>query len=218
MCYTFCIAVRFEWDDEKNRINQWKHNGLAFKTAALAFNDPLAVFRKDRVVAGEQRWHAIGSASGAVLLVVHVAELNIEGRRGEIGAAVNPAIQARLNHVQNMAALCSAKLNVDRGLAMIKPGRRPALLVEAGKLLGQIVAGIPASISHFQAAGRATVHPAGVATVNPVGLASMSVEGVANIELMGVASLDGVSTASQDVAAVAQPAAIAITGFLNWQK
>jgi uncharacterized DUF497 family protein len=62
----------FEWDDEKNRINQQKHDGLAFETAALVFNDPLAVFRKDRVVQGEQRWHAIGSASGAVLLVVHV--------------------------------------------------------------------------------------------------------------------------------------------------
>ena len=64
--------MRFEWDDEKNRINQRKHDGLAFETAALVFNDPHAVFRKDRIVTGEQRWHAIGSAAGAVLLVVHV--------------------------------------------------------------------------------------------------------------------------------------------------
>jgi len=64
--------MRFEWDAEKNRINKRKHDGLAFETAALVFNDPLAVFRKDRVVTGEQRWHAIGSASNAVLLVVHV--------------------------------------------------------------------------------------------------------------------------------------------------
>jgi hypothetical protein len=61
--------MRFDWDDEKNRINQRKHDGLAFETAALVFNDPLTLFRKDRIIEGEQRWHATGSA---VLLVVHV--------------------------------------------------------------------------------------------------------------------------------------------------
>ena len=62
----------FEWDDEKNRINQQKHGGLAFDSAAHVFDDPLAIFRKDRVVTGEQRWHAIGMTTGALLLVVHV--------------------------------------------------------------------------------------------------------------------------------------------------
>jgi uncharacterized DUF497 family protein len=28
--------MRFEWNDEKNRINQRKHDGLAFETAALS--------------------------------------------------------------------------------------------------------------------------------------------------------------------------------------
>jgi uncharacterized DUF497 family protein len=65
--------MRFAWDDEKNRINQRKHNRLAFETAARVFNDPLAVFRKDRIVEGEQRWHAVGSVLGAVLLVVHLS-------------------------------------------------------------------------------------------------------------------------------------------------
>ena len=64
--------MRFEWDDQKNRINQQKHGGIAFNSAALVFDDPLAIFRKDRVVTGEQRWHAIGIATGALLLVVHV--------------------------------------------------------------------------------------------------------------------------------------------------
>ena len=64
--------MRFEWNDEKNRFNQRKHDGLAFETATLVFNDPLALFRKDRIVEGEQRWHAIGSALGAMLPVVHV--------------------------------------------------------------------------------------------------------------------------------------------------
>jgi uncharacterized DUF497 family protein len=29
--------MRFEWDDEKNRINHRKHDGMAFETAALVF-------------------------------------------------------------------------------------------------------------------------------------------------------------------------------------
>ncbi len=64
--------MRFEWDREKDRLNRQKHDGIAFETAAHVFDDPFAVFRKDRVVAGEQRWHAIGAVESAVLLVVHV--------------------------------------------------------------------------------------------------------------------------------------------------
>jgi uncharacterized protein len=56
MRYTVCITVRFEWDAEKNLINQQKHGGIAFETAALLFDDPHVIFRKDRVVDGEQRW------------------------------------------------------------------------------------------------------------------------------------------------------------------
>jgi uncharacterized DUF497 family protein len=76
--------MRFEWDDEKNRINQRKHDGLAFETAALVFHDRLAVFRKDRVAEGEQRWHAIGCASSAVLLVVHVYRREAQNDEEEI--------------------------------------------------------------------------------------------------------------------------------------
>jgi len=63
--------MRFEWDAGKNQINQTKHNGLDFETAARVFNDPKIVLAKDRIVEGEQRWHAIGAVSGALLLVVH---------------------------------------------------------------------------------------------------------------------------------------------------
>ena len=63
--------MRFEWDSEKNRRNQAKHDGLDFETAARVFNDPNLILAKDRVVEGEQRWHAIGTVCGAVLLVVH---------------------------------------------------------------------------------------------------------------------------------------------------
>jgi hypothetical protein len=63
--------MRFEWDAGKNRINQMKHSGLDFETAARVFNDPKIILVEDRVVEGEQRWHAIGAVSEALLLVVH---------------------------------------------------------------------------------------------------------------------------------------------------
>jgi uncharacterized DUF497 family protein len=64
--------MRFEWDSKKNRINRTKHNGLDFETAARIFDDPNVVLTRDRVVGSEQRWHAIGAVSAALLLVVHV--------------------------------------------------------------------------------------------------------------------------------------------------
>ncbi len=62
----------FEWDREQDHLNQIKHDGIAFETAARVFSDPFAIFLKDRFVAGEQRWHAIGAVERTVLLVVHV--------------------------------------------------------------------------------------------------------------------------------------------------
>jgi uncharacterized DUF497 family protein len=75
--------MRFEWDAEKNQINQQKHDGIEFESAALVFDDPHAIFRKDRIVSGEQRWHAIGAAAGAVLLVVHVYRMENEHDKEE---------------------------------------------------------------------------------------------------------------------------------------
>jgi uncharacterized DUF497 family protein len=47
-------------------------HGVAFEDAELVFADVFAIFRKDRVVEGEQRWHVIGVAGEAsLLLVVH---------------------------------------------------------------------------------------------------------------------------------------------------
>jgi len=76
--------MRFEWDREKNWINQKKHNGIAFESAAAVFDDPHVLFRRDRIVAGEQRWHAIGTAQEAVLLVVHVYRMESENGEEEI--------------------------------------------------------------------------------------------------------------------------------------
>jgi uncharacterized DUF497 family protein len=64
--------MRFEWDAAKNRANQKKHGGVDFDAASLVFDDPHVVLLPDRVIEGEQRWHAIGMVRGAVLLVVHV--------------------------------------------------------------------------------------------------------------------------------------------------
>lgn len=69
----------FRWDEQKNRSNQRKH-GLTFETGMLVFDDPNAVFYPERVVEGEERWHAVGRAGGVtILVVVHtVAEDNGE--------------------------------------------------------------------------------------------------------------------------------------------
>jgi uncharacterized protein len=53
-------------------MNQAKHSGLDFETAARVFDDPNVILMYDRLTDGEQRWHAIGAVSAALLLVVHV--------------------------------------------------------------------------------------------------------------------------------------------------
>jgi uncharacterized protein len=72
LLYVMYCAMLFEWDAEKNRTNQTKHSGLDFETASRVFADPDLILRKDRVIDGEQRWHALGTVRKAVLLVVHV--------------------------------------------------------------------------------------------------------------------------------------------------
>ena len=57
--------MRFEWDSEKDRINQRKHGGIA-------------------IVDGDERWHAIGAAEGAVLLVVHAYRMENDNGEEEI--------------------------------------------------------------------------------------------------------------------------------------
>ena len=61
--------MRFEWDDEKARINQQKHH-VSFETAREVFADPLHRSVQDRIEDGEQRWNTIGMVGGVVLLIV----------------------------------------------------------------------------------------------------------------------------------------------------
>jgi hypothetical protein len=66
--------MRFVWDEEKSRINRAKHK-VSFETAALAFEDPLALSVQDRLVEGEPRWQTLGLVGGVVvLLVAHTYE------------------------------------------------------------------------------------------------------------------------------------------------
>jgi uncharacterized protein len=63
--------MRFEWDEAKNRANLLKHR-VRFETAALAFDDPYAVTRRDESSDEEERWITFGAISqGAILVVVH---------------------------------------------------------------------------------------------------------------------------------------------------
>ncbi|HEX2890640.1 BrnT family toxin [Vineibacter terrae] len=61
--------MRFEWDPEKARINTVKH-GVSFELARRVWDDPLYTIIADRIVAGEQRWHAIGVINATVTLAV----------------------------------------------------------------------------------------------------------------------------------------------------
>ena len=63
--------MEFEWDQRKNQANYAKHK-INFELARKVFDDPLAAFRFDRVVNGEERWLAVGKALQLhVLVVVH---------------------------------------------------------------------------------------------------------------------------------------------------
>lgn len=63
--------MEFEWDQRKNEANYAKH-GISFELASKVFDDPLIVYIFDRVVDGEERWHAVGKVGNLpVLVVVH---------------------------------------------------------------------------------------------------------------------------------------------------
>jgi uncharacterized DUF497 family protein len=59
----------FTWDPAKEAENKRKHR-ISFRLARRVFFDPLHLILFDRVVDGEERWHAIGHAPGSTLLVV----------------------------------------------------------------------------------------------------------------------------------------------------
>ena len=70
--------MRFEWDEQKNRTNYTKHK-INFELASMVFRDPLACYRFDRSVDGEERWLAIGRVLERYLLIVVHTYRNREG-------------------------------------------------------------------------------------------------------------------------------------------
>ena len=74
--------MRFEWDEQKDRLNQRKHDGIGFEFTSRVFADECFLVIPDRVdgETGEPRWHAIGRVGGlAVYTVVHVYRKESDG-------------------------------------------------------------------------------------------------------------------------------------------
>jgi len=62
--------LKFEWNEEKNRLNQKKHK-VSFQEAREVFDDPLQVSKLDcRFNYFEERWITIGSTKKQKILVV----------------------------------------------------------------------------------------------------------------------------------------------------
>jgi uncharacterized DUF497 family protein len=79
--------LRWEWDEEKNQKNRSKH-GLDFETAALVFDDPLAVSRPDSYP-HEERWHTIGGIGSVIILVVHTYPRYETKKHEEVGRIIS---------------------------------------------------------------------------------------------------------------------------------
>jgi len=62
--------MKFEWDENKNRINKEKHD-ISFEEAKEVFDDALHISKLDyRFNYFEERWITIGSTSKHKILVV----------------------------------------------------------------------------------------------------------------------------------------------------
>jgi uncharacterized protein len=63
------IEAKFEWDDNKDAENQFKHQ-VSFQEAQAAFFDPKRVIAKDLAHSeAEERFYCIGHAGGGILTV-----------------------------------------------------------------------------------------------------------------------------------------------------
>lgn len=60
----------FEWGAQKHLPIQKKHSGVNIEIASRVFSDPNFLLRKDRMLDGEQRLHAIGCVRKAALLLL----------------------------------------------------------------------------------------------------------------------------------------------------
>lgn len=59
----------FEWDEQKNRINQQKH-GVSFEEAQAAFTDPNRIIARDKKHSlGEERFYCIGKIKAGIIFI-----------------------------------------------------------------------------------------------------------------------------------------------------
>lgn len=69
--------MKFEWDEEKNRINQQKH-GIRFETAILVFNDDNRIEIYDyEHSSDEDRYNTIGCVNDILFVVYTERKDNI---------------------------------------------------------------------------------------------------------------------------------------------
>ena len=62
--------MKYEWNEEKNKLNQQKH-GISFEEAKEVFGDALQISKLDkRFSYFEERWITVGSTSKHKILVV----------------------------------------------------------------------------------------------------------------------------------------------------
>jgi len=62
--------MKFEWDENKNKLNQTKH-GVSFEEAKQVFDDALHISKLDyRFSYFEERWITIGATQNRHILVV----------------------------------------------------------------------------------------------------------------------------------------------------
>ncbi len=93
--------MTFEWDSTKATANRIKH-GVSFDLAREVWDDPLFVILPDRIVDGEQRWHAIGTVGAmAVVLVVHLYPLPDDEDRVRIVSARKATAHERKRYEQD---------------------------------------------------------------------------------------------------------------------
>lgn len=70
--------MRFEWDENKGRVNRKKH-GVSFEIAAEVFSDPFCLTIPDRTLKGEERFWTVGRLENLVILVVAHTTRDAEG-------------------------------------------------------------------------------------------------------------------------------------------
>lgn len=63
--------MTFEWDENKNKINQQKHNGLSFEIAAKVFLDAKRIEHVDlrHSTLEEERYYTIGKVNEIIFVV-----------------------------------------------------------------------------------------------------------------------------------------------------